>query len=342
MASRSTNEEFAQTWVRFGGHVANIAKALGTAERAVYRRRSSVEAALGIVLTAGHDATGRTQVELPKRGHRHILKIANSIVPVFSDAHFWPDDDRSASYLALLEIIREFKPKAVINNGDVFDGARISRHPPTGWTNMPEVADELAICQERLGEISAIAKQGQPDVALYWNGGNHDSRFTMRLAQCAPDYVRVHGSDIKDHFPDWSLAWSTEINGSVMVKHRWHAGLHSAWNNVLKSGWSMVTGHCHRLCITPMGDYNGRRWGIDTGTLAEFGPEHDKWTYGEDAPFNWCEGFAVLSFDANGKLCPPELVEVIDGKAWFRGQVIAQKPLKAKPTRRAAPALASR
>jgi len=327
---KATDDEFARAWVQFGGHVRSVAAAFGMDERRAYERRKTVEQRLGIILPAGRDTTGRSRAKLPKRGFRHILKITDGIVPVFSDGHFWPDDDRSTSYLALLEVIREFKPKATILNGDAFDGARISRHPPTGWVDLPEVAEELAACQDRLGEITAIARQGNPDCALYWNAGNHDSRFTVRLAMIAPDYVRVHGTDIKDHFPDWSLAWSTEINGSVMVKHRWHQGIHAAYNNVMKAGWSMVTGHCHRLCVTPMTDYNGRRWGVDTGTLAEFGPEHDKWTYGEDAPMNWCEGFAVLSFDERGNLAPPELCEVIDGKAWFRGQVIASKPTKRK------------
>jgi hypothetical protein len=341
MASRSTNEEFAQTWVRYGGHVANISKALGSGERAVYRRRQRVEAALGIVLPAGNDATGRSQVALPKQGFRHIIKDKDCRIVVFGDAHWWPSDDRTASYLALLEVIKEFKPAHVIDNGDMFDGARISRHPPTGWANMPDVADELAVCQERKGEIAAVAKLANPACQLRHNFGNHDSRFSIRLAQFAPEFVRVDGTDLKDHFKEWSFAWSTMVNDNTMIKHRYKGGLHAAWSNTLSAGMNMVTNHLHRLCVTPLTDYNGRRWGIDAGTLSEFGPEHDKHVYAEDSPLNWGEGFTFLTF-RNGQLCPPELVQVIDGKAWFRGQVIAQKPLKAtaKASRRAAPALA--
>jgi hypothetical protein len=36
---------------------------------------------------------------------------------------------------------------------------------------------------------------------------------------------------------------------------------------------------------------------------------------------NWCSGFAVLTF-RNGKLLPPELCEVIDGVAYFRGEEV--------------------
>jgi hypothetical protein len=331
--TKHTDEEFASTWAQMRGHVASIAKALDHTERWVYRKRKSVEKRLGVILPSGNDSTNRANIQLPKRGHRLVFDLANCTIPVFSDAHFWPDDPPSTSYLALLALIEEFKPPLVINNGDAFDGARCSSHPPTGWANMPSVAEELATCQDRLGEIVATARRANPDAIMAWDMGNHDSRFSTRLASVSPEYVKVRGTDLKDHFPDWNFAWSSEINGHVMIKHRWHGGMHAAFNNTMKSGWSMVTSHLHRLCITPFADYDGRRWGVDTGTLAEFGPEFDKFTYGEDNPFNWCEGLAVLSFDEYGCLLPPELVEVLGGKAYFRGQVIATKP---EPMRMAA------
>jgi hypothetical protein len=39
-------------------------------------------------------------------------------------------------------------------------------------------------------------------------------------------------------------------------------------------------------------------------------------------PLNWCSGFAVLTY-RDSKLVYPELVEVIDGQAWFRGERVA-------------------
>lgn len=332
-----SDEEFAATW-RLYGSPTTMAKATGYTERSVYERRIRVEKNLGIVLPSiDKDYTNRLSVSLPKRGHRHIIKAESTVMPVFSDAHFWPGEDRSTAFVALLEIIREFKPRFVINNGDAFDGARISRHPPVGWINLPDVAQELAACQERLGEIEAASLAANKDASFYWNCGNHDSRYGARLAMSAPEYVRVHGTDIKDHFPAWSFSWASEINDHTIIKHRWHSGVHATHNNAVKSGRSIVTGHCHRLQVTAWGDYNGRRWGVDTGTLSEFGPEHDKFSWGEDNPFNWGQGFAVLTFDARGMLLPPELCEVIDGSAYFRGQVIASKYVKpAKAKRRAA------
>jgi hypothetical protein len=108
-----------------------------------------------------------------------------------------------------------------------------------------------------------------------------------------------------------------------MIKHRWHNGQHGVFNNTLKSGVSMVTGHLHSLKVTPWSDYTGDRYGIDTGTMSAIGG--DKYIYTEDSPVNWRSGFAVLTF-RNGELLPPELVQVIDeddGLVFFRGEVIS-------------------
>lgn len=319
-----TDKEFAATWQRGRGHVPTIAKMLDRSIRQIMKRRKSVEERLGIVLAASDDRTGRSKVSLPKIGARRLVKVVGTVV-VFSDAHFWPEEDRSPAFLALIHLIRELNPSLIVNNGDAFDGARISRHPPTDWAKLPNVADELDATIGRLGEIEEVAAPGVP---LIWNAGNHDSRFSIRLAQTAPEYVAVHGMDLKDHFPAWDFGWSLEINGNTMIKHRWHGGLHATWNNTLKSGMTMVTGHLHRLQVTHFADYHGSRWGVDCGTLSSFGPDVQKFVYSEDSPANWAQGLCVLTYDESGKLLPPELVHVLDGVAYFRGHVIETGLLK--------------
>jgi hypothetical protein len=309
------DEEFAAIWQRCQGHTPTIAKLSGVSVRTVMYQRKRVEERLGIMLVANDDRTQRGRVSLPKIGARRLAKVKGTVI-VFSDAHFWPEEPRSPAFIALVELCRQLNPVLVVNNGDAFDGARISRHPPTDWARLPDVADELEACKHRLAEIEEVI---QKDVPLIWNAGNHDSRFSIRLAQVASEFSAVHGMDLKDHFPRWDFGWSLLINEKVMVKHRYAGGVHATYNNTLRSGLSMVTGHLHRLCVTPWSDYNGTRWGVDTGTLSSFGPEVQKFAYSEDNPMNWAQGFAVLTFDDHGHLLPPELVQVIDGKAYFRG-----------------------
>jgi hypothetical protein len=317
--SRIDENTFVQTWLQFKGHVPSVAKALGVSERHCFKRRSVVEQNRGIVLPSGsiRPDAAKAKEYVEKIGHRITLNLKDGMAVIFGDAHYWPGDN-SIAHQALVRFIKEHKPQIVICNGDAFDGAAISRHPPTSWAKMPDVADELAYCQQMIGEIEEAAP---PKAKLVWCMGNHDTRFSARLAQSAPQYVRVHGTDLPDHFDAWNFSWSCQINDDVIVKHRWHNGVHATWNNALKSGFHIFTNHIHRLCITPITDYKGRRYGVDCGTLSDFGPTAQKFTYGEDNPFNWGSGFAVAQFKA-GKLLPPELVVVQDGVAWFRGKPV--------------------
>src|SRR5690606_7816291 len=114
-------------------------------------------------------------------------------------------------------------------NGDAFDGASISRHPPIGWEERPTVIQEIEACQERLGEIEQAAGKARK----VWTLGNHDMRFAARLASAAPEYAKVHGLRLEDHFPFWEFGWSCWINDDVVVKHRHRGGIHAAHNSTL-------------------------------------------------------------------------------------------------------------
>lgn len=318
MPLKYTDEEFIAAWHQFKSPQ-GVAKALNLNIRGVYSRRNEIERRHGITLaTVSENPMTRPRVEVPKHGFRAYKENVTGTVLVGGDLHAWPGE-RSTAFAAFVEMVKELKPSLIIINGDVFDGARISRHLPGGWANLPTVADELEAVKERLAEIEAYAPEGCP---LILPAGNHDSRFSARLATAAPEYIKVQGFDLADHLPRWQFCWSIWLNDHVVVKHRYHQGIHAAYNNALKSGKTMVTNHTHRLMSVPYCDYNGPRYGVECGTLSDFGPETDKYAYSEDNPVNWSQGFAVLTFTPSGRLLEPELCRVIDGNAWFRGRVV--------------------
>jgi hypothetical protein len=214
----------------------------------------------------------------------------------------------------MLRQLEDFKPDLVVHLGDLMEASPASR-----WANEDDWSAEDEYIASA-GLLDAITGHS-PQAEHVWCMGNHDTRFSSRLAQTAPQYVRVHGTDLPDHFDAWNFSWSCQINEDVIIKHRWHNGVHAAWSNALKSGFNIFTNHLHRLCVTPITDYGGRRYGVDCGTLSDFGPTSQKFTYGEDNPFNWGSGYAVATW-RNGKLLPPELVIVQDGVAWFRGKPV--------------------
>jgi hypothetical protein len=314
-APSTTDKEFIEVWQRLKS-AKKVAEELGVDLRNTKRRRKRLEELHGVSLESSVQGP---LIQAPNNPARKMLGIENGVVLVMSDAHFWPGIHTTA-YKGFLWAINEFQPKAIIANGDVFDGASISRYPRIGWDSTPSVIQELKACEIAMGEIEDTAKKARHNVNLVWTLGNHDARFENRLAANAPQYEFVKGFSLKDHFPAWHPCWSCWPTEQVAVKHRWKGGIHATHNNTVNAGVSVVTGHLHSLKVTPFADYNGNRFGVDTGTLAEpSGPQFEN--YLEDSPTNWRSGFAVLTFH-NGRLMWPELVHKwAEGQIEFRGKV---------------------
>jgi len=312
---RVTDEEFIAVWNQYNS-ASQVSKALGLTIRHTHSRRRDIESKHSIVLTANDARSPTFNITIPQNGVRVNVEMDDGVIMVGSDCHYYPGII-STAHKAFVKLIPMLSPRMLIMNGDVFDGAAISRHDPIGWQKLPSVKQELDACQERLGEIEAVAKNAK----LHWTWGNHDLRMNTRLAaQVGTAFEGVHGMNLTDHFPRWKFSTSIMVNESCMIKHRWHNGIHAVYNNTLKSGTSIVTGHLHSLKVTPWTDYTGTRYGVDTGTMANL--DDPAFEYAEDNSRNWRSGYAVLTF-WQGKLMPPELVEVIsEGLVYFRGQII--------------------
>lgn len=313
MKPACSDDEFVRLWTEHQSPQ-KVANYLKISVRNVLARRRAIEGRRNIKLRA----TAKMRLTFPENGVRTGAEIKEGVVLVASDCHFWPGLV-STAHRALVIATRELRPDAVIINGDAFDGAGPGRHGRIMWEKKPSVKQELEAVSERLGEIEAVAANAQ----LLWNWGNHDQRFDTKLSAMVPEFEGVPGFSLKDHFPRWKFGMTAMINDDVMIKHRWHNGIHATYNNVMKSGVSIVTGHLHALGVRAYTDYRGTRYAVDTGTLAA--PNGPQFAYAEDNPQNHRSGFAVLTFH-NGKLMPPELVEVIDedaGLIFFRGQVVA-------------------
>lgn len=291
--------------------------------RPVFARRQAIEQRLGIKIIAPKDTKAliRGDAENPVRLH---INIDDGEVLIGSDSHYWPGEI-STAHRAFVHFCKTRKQKlrAVIKNGDELDGASISRYAPIGWEKRPSLIEEIDSVKDRLGEIEKIIGAACP---LFWPLGNHDARFSTRLAHVAPEYARVYGVQLKDHFPFWKPCWSLWINDKVVVKHRIAGGIHATRNNALRAGKTVITGHLHSLKVTPITDYNGTRWGVDCGTMLEPGIGapwgNQVVNYTEDGPLDHRSGFVLLTF-RNGELLWPEQIWVRkEGEVEFRGEVI--------------------
>lgn len=286
---------------------------LGMSERTVYLRRRRIENQIGRVLIPPRERQRRMVVDHPGKID---LQIRDGVALIGSDAHYWPGEP-STAHKAFVKFCKDFRPKAVILNGDVLDGATISRYPPMNWNTLPTLKQELDAVKDRLGEITVAAGKTR----RIWTLGNHCARFESRLASVASQFADVDGTSLHHHFPDWEPGWMVEINDDVVVKHRFKGGIHATHNNTLWAGKTIITGHLHSLKVAPHSDYRDRvRFGVDSGTLADpYGPQFE---YTELNPVSWRSGFIVLTF-SSGELLWPEIVFVRDkGEVEFRGKLI--------------------
>lgn len=316
-APACSEDEFLKLWAQYRSPQ-RIAEVLNVDLRSVYYRRRQIESKRNITLPAARNEMLALHRELDQHDAAKYLEIENGTILIGSDAHYWPGIVTPA-HRAFVAFIRAIKPKAVILNGDMLDGATISRFAPIGWTDSdkPSLVQEMDTVKERLAEIEDACGPGTEKV---WTLGNHDGRFETKLAAAAPQYVKVHGFHLKDHFPAWKPAWACWLNQEAIVKHRFRGGVHAAHNNTVNAGKTMVTGHTHQLEAKPFSDYNGTRWGVQTGTLAEcYGPQTVDYT--ELNPVNWVPGFVALTF-RSGKLLWPEIVNVVGSDTvCFRGEL---------------------
>ena len=322
-----TDEEFINLWNRCTGPT-EVARVSGMAMRAVYTKRRKIEIKYGIALKATEVKSSSTTTlkgnaanelaEIRARVYKRDIhiEVTDGVVMIASDCHYWPGVVTEA-HQAFCRLAKKLKPKAVILNGDILDGARISRHSRIMWEKQPELKDEIYSVQDRCPEIERAAQGAK----LLHTIGNHCSRFENYLSSRVGEFEEMTGMTLLDYLPRWEASWLVNINPDTdswtAVRHRpINGGVHSAYNSTLKAGVHYVHGHLHKLQVTPWSDYRGRRYGVDTGTMAEpYGPQFN---YTEAGPVNWCSGFVVLTFH-EGRLLQPELCSVEHGAAWFRG-----------------------
>jgi hypothetical protein len=114
------------------------------------------------------------------------LNLLNGTVLVGSDAHIWPGPPTTAM-TSFVWAAKKLKPDIVCMNGDVLDGATISRFPRANWSPRPTLAEELGACQQQL----RVIRKAAPRAARIWVKGNHDDRF----GSCPLRWCRSSGSE---------------------------------------------------------------------------------------------------------------------------------------------------
>lgn len=305
---------FISTWHKHASPQ-RVADALGVPVRRVYEQRVALEKR-GISLPTISASKSHQNTPYSTPAHferRRLFEVLDGTVVVFSDPH-WVPDHSTIGQEALEQVIRRVKPQLIVCGGDAVDGDTASRFDPTrGHHKRFTLREELECVKEHLESIQKIAGKAQ----LAWTLGNHDVRLSRFVATRAPALLDMPATRLEDWYPGWPLSWTVEINsgtpGMTVIRHRNQAGMLHL--QAQKAGCHYVHGHLHRINVHTAAGFNGFRYSVDAGSLAD--PASNAFDYAEgNAPH--CQGFAVLTFKG-GLLMPPELVQIIDGVAWFRG-----------------------
>jgi len=279
--------QFVNAWDHYGGSIPKIAKHFGMSQRNTFIRRRKVEEILGIDLLASSNYSKKNYPQYQTLFHEKKKKYS---IVVGSDYHEVPGK-RPKAFIAFLDFIKDVQPEVVVINGDFFDFPSISRHARIDWQQLPSVEDELIDGVSRMNEI----QQASPKSKKYFILGNHDLRFSGKLANNAHEFQNIKGMQLEDHIPNWEICMSVVFNDCMIVMHRYHNGIHSSYNDVLKSGSNIVTGHDHKLNVRPYTDFSGVRYGIKSGVLSDiYSPV---FAYMESKPRDWQPGFVYIHVD---------------------------------------------
>lgn len=236
--------------------------------------------------------------------------VADCCVLVGGDLHIWPGEV-PLMWKAFCSVAHQLRPTAIVLNGDMIDGARVSRHGALLGARAPKIDEEIDALHDALRMLPHAELQ-------LWPVGNHDQRVNTYLANAASE-LDVYVGRLEDRFPQWEFCYGATLC-DVEVRHRFRGGIHAGWNNALHAGISVITGHTHQLQITAVRNRNGSHWGVEAGMLGD--PRSRAFEYHEGAPSRAHEGFVVLTFDEDGKLMPPEFCEMVRGRPVFRGKPV--------------------
>ena len=242
---------------------------------------------------------------------------------VYGDAHIPFHDDRALKVLKA--VLRDVKPHVVVHIGDLVDAWQISRFDkdPSRSDGLQENIDTA---RAHLCEIAQLA----PKATRVWLEGNHEARLTRAIWQMDGAQRELAKLRVFQQTMTWPVLMETERIGwefiperdqskrqilpKIITKHgtivRKFSG-YTARAEWEKYGASGISGHTHRLGHFFHRDHNGTARWLESGCTCLLDPP-----YGSD--FDWCQGFVVLTWNADRRLMDAHTVAIRDGMALFR------------------------
>ncbi len=250
---------------------------------------------------------------------------------IYGDVHV-PFQDPAALEI-VKDIIVAVQPEVVVNIGDLFDCASISKFPKDP-RRKDSLQDEIYLGAEHLREIRDLSLHADH----YLFEGNHEERLRRTIWNMNDGARELAGLDVFDKYINWeTILADANVDGwnfipydeqpvqilpiKLLTKHgtKLASGMGASGRTAFKEwityGMSGMSGHSHRLGDFFHRDRNGSHRWIETGCCCELSgvpggsPDHD-----------WHQGCVVITYTDDWFNC--ELVYIQDGRAMWRDEVI--------------------
>jgi hypothetical protein len=231
------------------------------------------------------------------------LQNTTAIEYVRSDAKtllvFWTEQ-------AVLRFIEDFKPEALIDNGDLFDFEAISRFP-TSLVKRTSLQDDVDAGRAIIRHQREAAG---PDCEIYVTEGNHEARLSKFITANAPELSESPGLTMEDFcgFADFDAKYVHPYGNGVdwhgiLVAHGNRVNAHSAGSAKAEfgdSGTSLIMGHTQRLGAYYVTDRTGTHAAFENGCMCRIDPGGAAPSMRGPRVNNWQQGFAVGFADDYG------------------------------------------
>lgn len=250
---------------------------------------------------------------------------------ICGDIHI-PYHDRQ-SLAVVYSIIRALAPNKLILIGDIMDCYSVSSFSKDPM-RIDSLQSEITLAQGVLKEFQAAA----PKASRYILEGNHEQRLQRtinNLAGTAAELPRLVSFQeavnwpnmLKLHSTGWTWVSMDQqpnlgIIPNLAIKHgdivRKYSG-YTANGEYQKYHLSGVSGHTHRLAHFQTTTLSQTHFWLETGCLC----------VSNDMGYirypDWQQGFAVITYTDDGTVLSPELVNIQNGQAIFRGKRYGKK-----------------
>ena len=235
---------------------------------------------------------------------------------IISDLHV-PFHDPQAMGV-MMKMLRYYKPKNVVMNGDMLDCVSLSR-----FSKEPQEPEAF---KAQLVELCGYINQIQRISKVTYIEGNHEARMGKYINDNAPElsgllsmesllarYLKKKITYIRTTPGESMITWGA--NDDILIGHFQKASKHTCYTVKLlveRFMTNVVQAHTHRLGQYAIRGYGYTYRGFEGGCLCDLNPSYTM------CP-NWQQGFLVYS-EAAG-MWNMESVSIHEGKALFRGKV---------------------